>query len=444
MVGDDGDNYNQQNIFIWPLAINLQGLRNLTKYFLGKSKIMTLDLGKISNQKAHGYLQTSIGKLYIFSINANNQRALKKQLGCPIKNCDPEIFARNLAVFICYPEDQLIEGKFKPDTPVISSNDVANLTGAELEKIARIYVNGNDYLYKKLEFKTRTNDKGGKVHHAEYKGVEYPRKESESYINYLHRLSINEEEKQKKQMEKLLGSISGLNSFSSKLSNSIKNTLFLGDSLSRAMESFRAINKPTIHPTTQNFPITDFIENERLNEKRRLKPFNELSDRLDQLIDLSIQSSEFMIEANSIQTSIAAEIKSSGDITKKYSKKNNLLTFVVIFISLLGLFLTAYTITANNAFNKMQQSKFQNSVESIVTCLSNIDQNFVAENKKIQNLLSQITIQLNGDNKQISMFDQLLEQNKTILNKLRKKNSVQYEQLERLKKRISELENSKK
>jgi len=405
---------------------------------------MALDLGKLLKHEAYACIETSIGELCVFSINMKGQTELHKKLGTSLENCTPEDFLRDFCVFVCFPQESLKEDKYKPDSPVLTDEDVSKLTEGELDKIAGIYIENNEYLFKKLEFKKKKNEKGETVNCGEYNEIEHPRNEGESNTSYLYRLSILEMEKHKRQLEDMFKSVSGLGSFSSKLTDSIKNTLTWGDSLSKAMESIRPIHLPEIRPIERELLNIDFAKIERDREERRLQPFNELSNRLDQLIESSVQATEFMIEANKIQTRIAAEIKESGDITEKYSKKNIFLSVVVIALTAIGLSLTAYAFISGNKFNKEQQANLHNSAKEIVSSLSDIEVNLTSEDSKSQNSLELISRQLIEISKQKTIYEQLLAQHKALIESLESKNSEQKAQIIELQERINKLEKSSK
>ncbi len=238
----------------------------------------------------------------------------------------------------------------------------------------------------------------------------------------------------------MLKSVSGLSTFSSELADSIKSTLSWGDSLSRAMESIRPINQPDIRPIEFESPRIDLAEIARENEERRLQPFNELSERLDQLIESSVQASEFMIEANKIQTQIAAEIKASGDVTERYSKKNILLSGIVIFLTVVGLSLTAYAVISGNSFSEKQETKLQGSAEAIVTSLAAINTNLAAEKSQSQKSLDFISEQVVELSNQKAIYEQLLGQYKTLIDALEGTNREQSSQIIELQKKINALE----
>lgn len=405
---------------------------------------MALNIGQLLKREAFACIETNIGELCVFSINAKDQTKLHKNFDTSLVDCPPADFIRNLCVYICFPKYSLKDEKYKPDNPVLTNEDVNKLTEDELEKIAGIYIDNNEYLFKKLEFKKKKNDKGETVNYGEYNEIERPRIGGETNISYLYRLSVLEIEKQKKQMQDMFKSVSGLGSFSSSLTDSIKNTLTMGDSLSKAMESIRAITTPELRPIERDRFHTNFFKIDRDKEERRLQPFNELSNRLDQLIESSVQASEFMIEANKIQTRIASEIKASGDLTDKHSRKNILLSGIVIMLTVISLSLTAYAFISGNTFNEHQQKNLENSAKEIVNSLSDIKKNLANEGSKSQETLDLIARQLIQIDGQNTLYEQLLAQHKSLIQSLESANSEQKLQIVILEERIKALEKIRK
>ncbi|MBU2882331.1 hypothetical protein KO525_06425 [Psychrosphaera sp. B3R10] len=405
---------------------------------------MALNISKLLKQEAYACIQTSLGDLCVFGISYKNQTDLEKDLETPIKDCLPTEFIRNFCVYICFPKSSLKEEKYKPHKPVLTIESVKNLTEDDLERIAGVYIDNNEYLFKKLEFKKKKNEKGEIVSSGEYKDIEHPRNKKETNISYLYRLSVLQMEKRKKEMEELFKSVSGLGSFSSTLTDSIKDTLAMGDSLSKSIESIRPVQMAELRPVERESFYMDFAKIEQSKEESRLQPSRELADRLDQLIESSVQASEFMIEANKIQTSIATEIKVSGDLTDKHSRKNIRLSWVVITLTVLGMIFTAYSFISGNRFNEYQQIKLEQSAKEIVNSLTSINTKIVNQTSISQNTLDSISKQLVETNNQKKLYEQLLAQHKSLIESLQRATSEQKAHIIDLQERIIALEENRK
>nr|VFJ86794.1 MAG: hypothetical protein BECKLFY1418B_GA0070995_100488 [Candidatus Kentron sp. LFY] len=399
---------------------------------------MALKLGMKQRQEYYGRLDTGIGVLYVVHMQIKDLLALEKQLNRSVKECDPEQYIRNLAIFVCYPENALIDRQRKPKAPILSQDDVKQLTSSELDEIARIFVGHNDYLYKKDD------------------AILYPKNEEESYMEYLHRLSVIEEEEQ----GKLFSSLSGRyakslmekqnnlavrlfgSGFSAGLSDKIGNTLSLGSSLGKAMEigklaapvtplasgklgslmeSIDRINRaaridlPKIElPELEKIESIDLAGIERRREEKRREPFNELAKRLDRLIELSEKNIEFAVQVNETQTEISAEIKSSSDITEKFSKRNFVINLIVAALTALSI-----SVAIMIFFDASR------------------------ENEISQNILLKVAKEIDGLERQLAEHDVLFERNLEMMEALRKINDEYGKRMEQSTDKSNELERAR-
>ena len=139
---------------------------------------MTIDIGKILQAEPYDCVRTAIGELCIFGISLGGQIKLRKEIGRALSECQPIEFVKQLVPHICFPRTSLKEGRYKPDNPVLTSDDVSSITQEELEQIAKIYVETSEYLFKKLTFEKRKNDKGETVSCGKYGEIEYPHQEN--------------------------------------------------------------------------------------------------------------------------------------------------------------------------------------------------------------------------------------------------------------------------
>lgn len=370
-------------------------------------------------KEPYGFVDTSIGELCVFYVSVKDQMAIAEELGKPISKCQPIDFVRSFSKYICFPKSSLKEGKYKPDNPILKNSDISSMTENDLESIVKLYIENNEYLFKKELNKERKEEDGTTVHYIEYGEIEYPRNENESYIQYLTRLSIKEEEKHAEQMKKALGSFSslGLTNFSNPLNESIKNSLFLGESFKKTLESIKPkwiYEKTPLKPV----PTVDFSK----IEESRLKPLNDIAGKLDKLIDTSVQTAEFIIETNKIQTGIGEELKLSSDKTTHISKINIVLTIIVILLSTISIGSFVYSLIITNKTSNNQRLEIQNSVSKLSNQLTDI-------NKSITNV-SQKEIEL-------------LENNLIIMNKMLNENDNLKKQLSEQSKIIDEMRKSK-
>jgi hypothetical protein len=165
------------------------------------------DLFKVTPQTT---IETSIGLLSIFSIGVGRESKLLKSLVSSIKKTEPKEYIKKLIAYVCFPQVDLKDGKFKPDKPILSLIDIDRLSNQELEEIAKKYVLSNEYLYKDDEFRTEADINGQDLRCISYENIEYPKKDEESFIEYLHRLLCLEQDRQKERMSTIQLSVSDI------------------------------------------------------------------------------------------------------------------------------------------------------------------------------------------------------------------------------------------
>ncbi|WP_404396219.1 hypothetical protein [Pseudoalteromonas phenolica] len=362
---------------------------------------MALDISELLKVKSDTNIDTSLGTLFLFSISVGNQSSLLKALSSSVAEAEPREYVKNLFKFVCYPENSLKEGIYKPDEPVLTREDIESLTEKELEDIAEAYIQDNEYLFKKREFKKKNNEKGEEVHYSEYSDILHPKNDDEDNIQYLHRLACLEQENQRERMKSIFDSMPKLGSFSKSLTGGIAKNLMLGESLAKSFEAARAIPKIELSPVTSQLKTIDWAAIERKKEKVRREPFEELAKRLDKLINSSSQASEFMVEANKIQTEIAAEIKSGGDVTDRHARKNVKLSIAVILLTISGLVLTGWSSISGVSFSENQQIALDSYSSKITESLEKSRQSVEESSNESKLVLTEILRSLNILNKNI-------------------------------------------
>jgi hypothetical protein len=88
-----------------------------------------------------GFIESSIGRLALFSLTFNASSEMKtklqdKVLGGRISEVD---FVRAAAPFICFPAEQLREGQFRPSEALLSEEQCTHLSESDLLCIAQLY-----------------------------------------------------------------------------------------------------------------------------------------------------------------------------------------------------------------------------------------------------------------------------------------------------------------
>ncbi len=312
---------------------------------------MTLEINL--KQEPVGTFESKLGKLYIFPFTFGSQKNLHKLLGKPFSEINSESFVKSLISEVCFLEKDLLVGKYNPDkASSIPREGIDKLSSEELENFAKTYVQNNKYLFKESRTKTKKNERGNSVFYQELGEVIHPRNDAETYVNYLLRLSIIEENKQREQFAKLTKPFGVVTGFSNILTESIKKSLLMGDSLKKRMGTIRPPCFANIHPVEPHFKQIDCSNIIAQQEKNRLSPFRNVAVKLDELIESSVQVANFMVEINRIQAGIAKELKDSGDNTIRISKINIAISCFIIFLTACSLYM-AYSASKSNNEQKI-------------------------------------------------------------------------------------------
>lgn len=360
---------------------------------------MALNLKSLLKTEPIGRVNTTLGEFCLFHVTGLATSEAPKAIGKPLAECDPSDFVRQVARFVLYPLSSLRDGKYRPEEPVLDTTDLSSLTPADLESIASAIVDNEDYLSIKLIHKSTKSEDGKTVVSSEYGEVEHPRQEGESRVQYLHRLFIEKGKADARKYKDPLASISGIGRFSDSLNTSIAKSLSMGNSLSRHLESIR----PTLGtPAGVLTPRVDMAALHRQAQEAHLRPFQDLADRIDQLTDITVQSSKFLVESNEIQTRIASELKDSGDVAAKVARLNFILTWIVIGLTILGLLLPTYLAYRTDKADANEQLRVERYVETISGTLAQINGGLSVQNNSLR-----------SENEQLRATTRALEQRVT-------------------------------
>lgn len=333
------------------------------------------DLAKLLKQKPVGSIETTLGKLWIFGCSTKDQKELDKTLPHALESTAPEVFARALAQFVCFPDGSLKEDEYKPESPVLTDSDLRELTSEDLDTFARVYVESNEHLFRDIEYKSTKEADGEKRVRVKLEKIHRPRNDDETYVDYLHRLTILERKRQLERLKTLMKPLSG---FSSDLTEGLMKQLARGDALKRAIEPLRTNFMDPVWPKISdptddleiNMPPIDFGQLNRSIEESQIAPFRELTHRLDQLVEYSAQTIDYMVNANNLQAEIAGEIKQSGDSASLFSKITVVLSAGIIILTLIGISIAAYSLREGSRQSELRSEFNEFALQSIRTDLS--------------------------------------------------------------------------
>jgi hypothetical protein len=212
-----------------------------------------------------------------------------------------------------------------------------------LDEIADIYLSHNKHLNYRADRREEKGPDGIPVTRIEHSIVEHPIRDGESSLAYLHRLyvmylkkSIQEmketQENARKTYQSLMGFSSGTNAW-------IANMVSQGEKLTKMVEStitprvqfpdsprIAAVAPPTL-PEIEPSPLLSIPER-----------IDFLSGRIAELIAIASSGSKFLVDMNSTQTLIAAELKKSSESNIRFTKLNILIGGLVLLVALVTLF----------------------------------------------------------------------------------------------------------
>lgn len=363
--------------------------------------------------KPIGDVGTSIGTFTVYPVSLARYIAMCRVLGKKIKNCSPKEFICILASFVCLPKELDYES-IKSDMPLFKEGESARLTEEDYEKISQVYIEGNEYLFKERITTQALSEKGGTLISFESGQIAHPRNEHESYTQYLHRLSIIEEEEQDRIGEEFRKKFTGIDSFSRGLTDSMRNIYSAGEVLKSSLGIFKSVNQITtlgkhLEPTLRIMdsirktssiveqlkspktslhdasisipepilPRLDFVKLAQEKEERHIKPLRTINNSLSDLKDLTEETLAFQVNSNNVQMQIAGELKKSGNDASKYAKGNLLLSTIVIILTVFTCWMAYKANIDSNAESLSNGKAVEERTKEIVGILNSINSNVV-------------------------------------------------------------------
>jgi hypothetical protein len=406
-------------------------------------------------------IKNSLGKLAIFQLSAGNQRKMMESLGTSIESCDPDVFTKHLIMYICYPEDALNESRTRPNSPILSLEDIDKLSDEEIELIIAKYLDNSPSLIRKN--KTVTNENGESVIHIGGGEIEYPKEDTETYRQYVHRLYTLQEKKIIEQMSKLTESLIGTAHFSNSAIKSIKDSLAVGNSLKQMIQGikfpnlsdsviqslkgfeksailsnqFKHFSEPYISLQSLNMPQIDYAA----IEKNRRAPFESLGERLDQIIDLSEKTIEFANTNNKMQIALLSDIKSSGESSSNSAKKQGYWTITGVILTIIVITMTGYSIWLS--YNQSKESSFATkyNTERVVQSLTDINHSVIEKNTSTNSDFTTILTEIKDSRiSQNAQFNRLIDEQTAVIKQLNDQRIADQRIIEELKQKLTILE----
>jgi hypothetical protein len=365
---------------------------------------MKINIPKI---KPYKIIQSNIGDLAIFSLTIRDKINIEEKFDNNLDEVETDEYISEFVRYACHKKEVLEESQEKPPEITLKEEDIKLLTDNDLELISRIYIENNEYLFKKAIKETKKGEDGIDVNSTKYGEVIFPKNEDENYREYLLRLEVGY---LKRISESFKNSFGNLTSFSKGIQESLKNTISIGEQLNKSLKAAQSFNRPSVKPifSTPKFINEDFVVKP---VKNNLIPIKEIAERLDQLVEINSESTKFMIEANKLQTRIAEEIKESNNSSTRLSKINILIALIVLVVSILSFAFSIYTVRNSNNNNTQNIEKAINELKSINERIGNNNRNFDQVREQLIILENQVD-SISNKNKELEKELKILKSKK--------------------------------
>lgn len=366
---------------------------------------MAININKLkASTKAFTNIQTSIGDLYLFEVRVKELVGIEKKLDSKLEELGSENFFRLYLPFFAYlKQDLLGEELTRPEEYTLKAEEVDMLSKNELEEIAKLFIEKHSFFYKDLKSSSSKNDEGEPViFFKEEVDESLLKHDNESYIEYIYRLVLERHKKDRERVKKMFSS------FSLGLSSDILKTIGMGESLKssfdvNSLEKSISSNYGTWRKEElDRFPTFDYDIGQQIRdqEERRLAPFEDLSSKIDLMIEAEKQTVSFMSNVYKTQVKIANELKTSSDSANENSKLNIKLTKWVLWLTAFAVFISAasliYTIW------------FDNSSQTLVGASENIKSSTIETNLKLEKLTEILIEQNKMQGEQIKLLREVV------------------------------------
>jgi len=318
------------------------------------------------NEPIFSIMTLSCGNITCFPFRGYEERKLYTLLNKSYQKTDPLEFARCLIAVVCYPSDKLLNGKNRPTSEdLLTIQDTEKLSIEEVESFCKLYIEYEDYLYRKLVEKEGKGS-GGKVISYELGEVEFPKDDKEDYTTYLHRLMVNKESKLTEQAKKLYDQVKGLwdsSGFSAKTLDSIKTMFEMGKSLKDSLKHLEGTADIKALSMNQGFP--HYTEIPRLPSDFAIG--KTITSKIDELIVLSEKTSAFIVESTETQATIARELKHSSDKATRLSRYALILSIVIIVLTALSICLPVLLQRPDKEVSIKHAIKIEDKLDSLIS-----------------------------------------------------------------------------
>lgn len=337
-----------------------------------------MDLKKLAQHEPFKIIPTGIGEVGVFSISVKGSIGFSKQQNDDNKYCSDIEFAKNFFPFIIWPKSSFVEGKFKPSEPLFSSNDIEILNDTERELIAEIFLNNSEYLYRRQESVSEKGSDNVTRVHFEFKEVTRPRNHNETNVAYLQRIYREHEKEQMKMFRDNIKSILPGFHLSDAINRDLYSTNALGENLKNMFKpiypGFKSLMSDSLLSIPSKIEHTPSIPSFSSSPLASLpKNFKGLSEKLDELIGISAQTTEYIVEMNKIQNQVLSELTQSGQSSLLLAAKSIKINLLVLLISLSSVFIAIYSACTTSRENHILHQQNADHQKKLLTTLDNIN-----------------------------------------------------------------------
>ncbi len=356
----------------------------------------------MSKDKSYQIIESKIGNLAVFRSTLRDRINIEEELGTDFEKIDTEKYIKTLIKFICHKEETLKDTD-KPKEVSLTKSEIEKLSNEDIEAIAKNYVNSNEYLFRERISDSKKTKEGDNIISSKLGDIEFPKKENETYVDYLFRLEIEQNKKIKQAFENSFGKIS---SFSKSIQDSIRATASLGESFKNSINAIQFPKISNIEPVIPKYLKVDVSSISKRISEMEQQPMRVVSTGIDELIEINAKSLEFLTETNRTQTLIANEIKASSITSSKLTRWNIVISIVVLLISLSALVISIRSNKQTDTNNSNYVKTIVNGIEKINKNTEDINKNTSQQRSEIMHLTSEI--------------DSLKKENQNLLEELNK------------------------
>ncbi|BDP30900.1 hypothetical protein [Vibrio vulnificus] len=349
-----------------------------------------------------GEVDTEIGKLAVFNYVVRTNLDLMKSFKGDIEGLSGEEYLRLLAQFTCYPIDTLSEEKQRPDSYVLDEELCAKLSRSSLENIASLILKKGEERTSGNELNAIEA-----LHERHVKQHKDTVSRAKTYADSVFSNQIGEQYQDLNILGKSLEEqLKTIKSSTYLVDDTIKNIMqslpeqewmhrlaTQGSAVSIATSDIRSLlaqdhpalsavknieyfaslppHLKAIHdimPANQKSINDAVLAANQVEKAEHIKPitsfeshfefptfsdpvntiglttFERTNERLDTLIDVSIENNSYIQEQTNVQRETAEETKKSSDAAKKFSWWTFIISFIATIATIIGVALTVYSL----------------------------------------------------------------------------------------------------